>query len=181
MMPAADARVLAWAGLQGSFHGDQQQERHQVSVRVRLPGRRGDGSRDLRGSLGRGALRVSRPSSDGSQQPTAESWYVTRKARASAFHRPPSSFPLTRRLKDGMAFNLSVGLQGVPLPENERRGSGAQSMQTFAMVIAGTVGPVVSFCFLMAKERSALGGFRYKRDASRVVHRLCVVRSEPPP
>lgn len=43
------------------------------------------------------------------------------------------------RLKDGMAFNLSVGLQGVPISEAERKGSGAEGMQTFAMVIAGVV------------------------------------------
>lgn len=44
---------------------------------------------------------------------------------------------LRNRLKDGMAFNLSVGLQGVPLSPEERKGSGAKDMETFAMVIAG--------------------------------------------
>lgn len=41
------------------------------------------------------------------------------------------------RLKDGMAFNLSVGLQGVPLSAEERKGSGAKDMEAFSMVIAG--------------------------------------------
>lgn len=41
------------------------------------------------------------------------------------------------RLKDGMAFNLSVGLQGVPLSPEERKGSGAKDMEAFSMVIAG--------------------------------------------
>lgn len=41
------------------------------------------------------------------------------------------------RLKDGMVFNLSVGLQDVPLSEDERRGSGAASMETFSIMIAG--------------------------------------------
>lgn len=43
------------------------------------------------------------------------------------------------KLKDGMAFNLSVGLQGVPLSPEERRGSGAKDMEAFSMVIADTV------------------------------------------
>lgn len=45
------------------------------------------------------------------------------------------------RLKDGMAFNLSVGLQGVPLSPEERRGSGAKDMEAFSMVIAGQFNP----------------------------------------
>lgn len=50
------------------------------------------------------------------------------------------------RLKDGMVFNLSVGLQGVPLSEDERKGSGAANMEAFSMVIAGQlVGWLVSW------------------------------------
>ncbi|CAM9487349.1 unnamed protein product, partial [Laminaria digitata] len=43
------------------------------------------------------------------------------------------------KLKDGMVFNLSVGLQDVPLGVDERKGSGAASMETFSMIIADTV------------------------------------------
>lgn len=41
------------------------------------------------------------------------------------------------RLKDGMVFNLSVGLQDVPLSAEERKGSGAKDMETFSVLIAG--------------------------------------------
>lgn len=41
------------------------------------------------------------------------------------------------RLKDGMVFNLSVGLQDVPLSASERKGSGAANMETFSVMIAG--------------------------------------------
>ena len=37
-----------------------------------------------------------------------------------------------------MVFNLSVGLQDVPLGVDERKGSGAANMETFSMIIAGT-------------------------------------------
>lgn len=36
-----------------------------------------------------------------------------------------------------MVFNLSVGLQDVPLAVDERKGSGAEGMETFSMIIAG--------------------------------------------
>lgn len=41
------------------------------------------------------------------------------------------------RLKDGMVFNLCVGLQDVPLSKEEKKGSGAESMETFSAMIAG--------------------------------------------
>lgn len=50
-----------------------------------------------------------------------------------------------------MVFNLSVGLQGVPLSEDERKGSGAASMEAFSMVIAGR---------LVAIHRACGGGWR---------------------
>ncbi|CAM9902691.1 unnamed protein product [Ascophyllum nodosum] len=43
------------------------------------------------------------------------------------------------KLKEGMVFNLSVGLQDVPLSEEERKGSGAASMDKFSTLIADTV------------------------------------------
>lgn len=36
-----------------------------------------------------------------------------------------------------MVFNLSVGLQDVPLSAEERKGSGAKDMDTFSVLIAG--------------------------------------------
>lgn len=45
--------------------------------------------------------------------------------------------PYGTRLKDGMVFNLSVGLQDVPLSVSERKGSGAADMETFSVMIAG--------------------------------------------
>lgn len=41
------------------------------------------------------------------------------------------------RLKDGMVFNLCVGLQDVPLSKEEKKGSGAEGMETFSAMIAG--------------------------------------------
>eukprot|EP00752_Nemacystus_decipiens_P016325 g14600.t1 len=43
------------------------------------------------------------------------------------------------KLKNGMVFNLSVGLQEVPLSVEERKGSGAKDMETFSVLIADTV------------------------------------------
>ncbi|CAM9636027.1 unnamed protein product [Scytosiphon promiscuus] len=43
------------------------------------------------------------------------------------------------KLKDGMVFNLSVGLQDVPLSASERKGFGAAEMETFSVMIADTV------------------------------------------
>lgn len=54
---------------------------------------------------------------------------------------PQLPHPVTPiRLKAGMVFNLSVGLQEVPLSPSERKGSGAEKMETFSVVIAGRYG-----------------------------------------
>ena len=57
-----------------------------------------------------------------------------------------------RRLKEGMVFNLSVGLQDVPLSEEERKGSGAASMDKFSTLIAGerSVCPILSPCVCLS-------------------------------
>ena len=75
------------------------------------------------------------------------------------------------RLKDGMAFNLSVGLQGVPLSPEERKGSGAKDMEAFSMVIAGQSNDR-KFCdgadiFQSSADMCSISGWGKMRGSSR--------------